>query len=132
MEVDEFGRSPLHYVSAKSPLDLQESETERLIQDGCDPDLQDKNGWTALHFAAQECSLAAARALLAAGAATDVPNSHGNTPLWVAVFNSKGDGEIIRLLLDSGADPERENNHGISPFALAESIAYYDVRKFYN
>ncbi|MBJ6636904.1 hypothetical protein H4K36_01065 [Streptomyces sp. DHE7-1] len=70
---------------------------------------------------------AAVEVLLAAGAAVDVVDRHGNTPLLRAVYCSRGEGGTIRLLLEAGADPNRDNVHGVNPRALAGRIANYDV-----
>lgn len=64
---------------------------------------------------------------MAASAAVDAADSDGNTPLWTAVFCSQGEGATIRVLLDSGADPDQGNGHGVSPRVLAARIANYDV-----
>lgn len=48
------------------------------------------------------------------------------------MFPSRGRGEIIKLLLEYGADKDRVNNHGVSPYALAQTIANYDVRQFFS
>jgi hypothetical protein len=52
-------------------------------------------------------------------------------PLWTAVFNSHGDGTLIRLLRDRGADPRAENSRGQSPLGLARLIANYPVAAFF-
>jgi ankyrin repeat protein len=70
--------------------------------------------------------------LLKAGAAVDPRDSYGNTPLWRAVFQSEGDGEVIQLLRKAGADPYIENKHGNSPLKLARTIDNYDVRQFFS
>src|SRR5438309_11499733 len=42
-------------------------------------------------------------------------DAHGNTPLWTAVFNSRGDGDVIRLLRSHGADSRHVNAAGRTP-----------------
>jgi ankyrin repeat protein len=59
----------------------------------------------------------------------DAQDIHGNTPLSRAVFDSKGRGQVIKLLLSSGANKDLKNKHGISPEDLAKSIGNYDVSK---
>ena len=44
----------------------------------------------------------------------------------------KGDGFFIEHLLKNGANPDIENNNGVSPKSLARTIANYDVRRFFN
>jgi ankyrin repeat protein len=107
-------------------------EVPYLIRGGADVNLQDKNGYTPLHFAAQEQEVEIARLLLDHGASINAQDRHGNTPLSTAVFNYSGDGSVIQLLRERGADPFAENNHGISPVGLARSIANYDVARFFD
>ena len=70
------------------------------------------------------------KTLLENGALTEVKDSFGNTPLFRAVFNSKGEGDIIKLLLVAGANPDSE--HGVSPRASASTIGNYDVKQFFE
>jgi ankyrin repeat protein len=105
---------------------------EALLAAGESPDVQDEQGFTPLHFAAQEHSLSAGVALLNAGATVDLENAFGNTALFVAVFNSKGRGELIDLLRSSGADPLHANASGQTPVGLARLIGNYDVDQFFS
>lgn len=72
------------------------------------------------------------RMLLSHGASVDQENRYGNTPLWTAVFNSQGRGDVIALLRAHGADPHRPNAHGRTPLDLARTIANYDVAQFFQ
>jgi uncharacterized protein len=118
-----MGRTAVHYAALNGDVD----GLRQLVVSGVDPDASDSVGWTPLHFAAQAQNAQAAAALLAGGATVDVPDRHGNTALWTAVFNFRGEGATLRVLLGAGADPERENSHGVSPRGLAGKIANYDV-----
>ncbi|MFF7191248.1 hypothetical protein ACFZAR_40045 [Streptomyces sp. NPDC008222] len=80
-----------------------------------------------MHFAAQAQDPVAAEVLLSAGALVDVGDQHGGTALWRAVFGFRGEGATLRVLLEAGADPDRENAHGVSPRGLAGRIASYDA-----
>ncbi|MGW3121624.1 ankyrin repeat domain-containing protein [Streptomyces sp. NPDC001107] len=120
---DRLGRAAVHYAAGGGDVD----GLRALLAEGADPGAVDAEGWTPLHLAAQAQAPAAVEVLLAAGAAVDVVDRHGNTPLWRAVFCSRGEGGTIRLLLGAGADPDRDNVHGVSPRALAGRIANYDV-----
>ncbi|MBK6740953.1 MAG: ankyrin repeat domain-containing protein [Haliea sp.] len=126
--VDGYGRAPLHYAAA----DGNAAEVSRLLAEGASPNVQDDNGWTPAHFAAQAGSLECMSALLAAGADPALADSYGNTVLWRAVFASKGEGKLIRALRAAGADPHVTNKHGVSPLALAHTIANYDVRQYFS
>ena len=92
--LDREGRSPLHYAAMAN----RRAETEERLAVGDDPNLGDRRGFTPLHLAAQEGSLETARMLLDHGAEVDPVNTFGNTPLFVAAFNSRRRGDIIALL----------------------------------
>ena len=126
--VDRAGRTPLHYAAAGGAT----AEVIRLVEAGANPSAQDDNGWSPLHFAAQAGSAAITRILIAAGATVDLRDSYGNTSLGKAVFSSCGDGAVIKLLRDAGADPYAENVSGVTPLALARTIANFDVAQFFS
>ena len=70
--------------------------------------------------------------LIKSGAEVDSKDESGNTPLWRAVSDYRGDGRLIVLSATKGSRcvcPERE---GISPVALARRISNYDVAKFFG
>ncbi|MEW2513842.1 ankyrin repeat domain-containing protein [Streptomyces sp. NPDC046870] len=120
---DRLGRTAAHYAAVGGDAD----GLRVLLAEGADPGASDAEGWTPLHFAAQAQAPAVVEVLLAAGAVVDAVDRHGDTPLSRAVFCSRGEGRTIRLLLEAGADPDRDNVHGVSPRALAGRIANYDV-----
>ena len=126
--VDEYGRTPLHLAVIAHDL----ATVQRLLEEGANADAQDDNGWTPLHFAAQDVLVEVVAALLAAKADPSLTDSFGNSPLWRATFSSQGDGRVIRLLRDAGADPMQANNRGVSPVKLAKTIANYDLAQFFS
>ena len=95
-------------------------------------DNSDRDGFTPLHFAAQQGALEVLRLLLDRGAEVDACNRFGNTPIFVAVFNSRGRGDLITLLRERGADPLQANKSGQTPLGLARLIANYDVEKYFD
>jgi ankyrin repeat protein len=125
--LDLEGRTPLHYAAAGSRLD----EVSRLLKAGAVVDTQDDNGWSALHFAAQAGASECVAELLRAGADVSLQDSYGNTALFRAVFCSRGDGAVIRMLRQAGADPRVKNKHGVSPLLLAHTMANYNVAQFF-
>lgn len=127
-----MGRNELHYVVIDKPVEEHESEIARLLNTEINVNEQDKQGWTALHFAAQEQSAPGVAALVRAGANTELKDSYGNTPLFKAVFSARDNGEIIKILLKAGANPDSENNSGVSPRKLADKIANYDLEKYFE
>jgi hypothetical protein len=85
------------------------------------------SGFTPLHQAAQDYDVASMKTHLAAGMNPNAKDVHGNTPLHTAVFNSKGKGAMIKLLVANGANPDQKNNSGVSPKDLANKISNYPV-----
>ena len=77
-------------------------------------DAVDEDGWTALHFAAEKGDMDEVERLLAAGANVDARTTGGfprnSTPLSIAAFYDHLD--VMRLLLDRGADIEARDNKG--------------------
>jgi ankyrin repeat protein len=126
--VDRYGRTELH----NAIIDGDVSKAQSLIAAGARVGLPDDNGWTPLHYAAQTHSTVVAELLLAAGAPVDAQDSHGNTPLSTAVFESRGQGDLITLLKEHGADPTLNNFHGVSAVSLARNIANYDIAQFFR
>jgi ankyrin repeat protein len=51
--------------------------------------------------------------------------------LFVAVFNSRGRGDLIALLREHGADPTAPNHSGQTPLGLARLIDNFDVAQFF-
>ena len=73
-----------------------------------------QGGFTALHFAAREGHIDAARRLVEGGAEIDhVTAGDQSSPLLVAVIN--GNYDLARMLLESGADPNILSDDGAGP-----------------
>jgi len=91
--------------------------TERLLALGADVKLQDKDGDTALHGAAETGNAEIMRLLLDKGADPNAKNKQGGTPLmWAAVF---GNDSVAWLLLSRGADASLKDNDGITALEWA-------------
>ena len=123
---EEEGRTSLMYAV----IDKKDDIVKLLLEKGSSVNLQDDNGYTALHFASQNYSLDITKLLLDYNAEVNIQDVNGNTPLSDAVFYSNGEGKIIQLLLRYGADKYLENNYGVSPLKLANTIANYDLEKY--
>ena len=117
--IDEYQRSSLHYVCIDVSVDERTEATNKLLFAGEDVNAQDKKGWTPLHFAAQEEDVDVAQILIRAGADIELTDINGNTPLWVATMNAQEVTRLITVLLEHGADPNKENNHGVSPMDIS-------------
>lgn len=128
MSPDRAGRVGLHYAAGEGRID----DLRSALAAGQDPNAADRQGFTPLHFAAQELDTDAAEALLAAGADVMSRNVFGATPLHIALVNVRDrSGEIVYLLLRAGADPDVENNYGVSPRGLAERVSNFDLKRFF-
>jgi uncharacterized protein len=123
-----MGRSELHYAAVSG----SGADAQALMDAGQDPNLRDRNGFVPLHLAAQEWNVEVAHVLLNGGASVDAVNRFGNSPLFVAVFSSRGRGEMIDLLREFGADPLLENSSGQTPLGLSRLIANYNVARFFE
>lgn len=72
-------------------------------------------GTTLLHVVAVWGDVNAARVLLDAGVEIDLPGEHGYTALLEAV--EQGHVDVVRLLLERGADPYRKSQMGWDAFS---------------
>jgi len=93
-----------------------------LIRHDANINHQDRNGWSALHFAVQEKNTEMAEHLLQYGASANLQDAYGNTPLWRAAFEARGSYDIVRLLLSHKADPNLKNKANRSPMDFAVQI----------
>ncbi len=128
--VDQAGRSPLFYAA----LEGRAADVAAYLHGhGDEVNFADKEGFTPLHFAAQQQHADVAAQLIEAGADLNARNRFGNTPLWGALLNvCDGDGEVVHVLLSAGADPDTENNYGASPRSLASKVANYHLERLFR
>lgn len=81
-----------------------------LLQYGADPNLRDRDGWSAIHWAAEEGHQGIVTLLMEKGANVNAVSSYGTSPLHCAA--NGGHTSIVSLLLDHGADPLKSTCHG--------------------
>lgn len=93
-----------------------------LIEKGIELNTQDNNGQTALHYVALYKNSVLAVSILDNGGNIDVLDKYGNSPLWTATFNARGNYEIVKIFLTYGAKPLAKNNSGRSPLDFARQI----------
>jgi uncharacterized protein len=122
---DRAGRTALHYAALNGDLE----QTRQLLATR-DASERDDDGFTPLHFAAQQSQAHLIGVLVEAGADVDAQDRWGDTPLWRAVFSSRGEGATILALLAVGANPDLPNTSGVSPRSLSNTIANYPVMQF--
>lgn len=116
---DQDGRTPLmHAVLAE---DADPAIVKLLVERGADVNAADTQKWTALHFAARDQKAPIVRVLLEAGAAVDPADGFGDTPLWRAVTKT-ANLDVIKALLEHGADPHKKNSSGVAPIDMARTV----------
>lgn len=122
VDVDEDGRTVLMCaLLADIPAPLKSEILEILLERGAPVNHKDTGqAWTALAFAARDCSAAICSLLIAAGAEIDATDTFGNTPLWRATM--AGREENVRLLLAHGANPDHANKNGVSARIVAARL----------
>ena len=90
---DDLGRGAIHFAAAAGQLEV----VMLLIKRGCDIELTDRRGWTALFEAIRGGHTKIVTALLDNGASTRRTDKQGHTPEEIALLNDK-EGEILVLL----------------------------------
>lgn len=93
-----------------------------LLKEKANINNRDRNGYTCLHFCGQEKHEEMTKLLLANGADPNLPDEHGNSPLWTALFNAKGDFKVVKLLRENGADARLKNLYNRSPDDMAKTM----------
>jgi hypothetical protein len=98
---------------------------KRLLEEGTDPNIRDKDGNTPLHFAASKDCAEVARLLLRHGADPNAQDKNGDTPLHAAAYWGRVD--VVKLLLERGADPTVKNRGGKTPLDIARARGHREV-----
>ncbi len=135
---NEAGKTPLHIAAMYGYRDI----VELLLDHGADPNARDWGGQTPLHWVAGSGYPDVIELLLERGADPNARDAHGNTPLHIAAmakyFSDEAElmfkiapkilgpagfpydrTDVVRLLLEYGADPTIENYAGMTPLDLA-------------
>jgi uncharacterized protein len=123
---DGDGRTALINAVIENKIDF----IKWLLDNGANIGHQDRIGYSALHFAAQEKLVEVAAFLLEKGANPNLQDIHGNTPLWIAIFNAKlltDEQGVVKLLLKFGADPDVINKHGKTPKFIYHTFHGIDI-----
>lgn len=83
-----------------------------LIDAGADLNLNDSEGFTALHAAVYSNHDEIVDLLLRSGASVKAKDAYGNTPLMRASFRNP---KMVEMLLKYGCDPYEKNDYNVSP-----------------
>jgi ankyrin repeat protein len=76
-----------------------------------------RGGWSALHYAARQGAIEAARVLVVQHADLNVQDPDGTTALVIAILNAHFD--LANMLLDKGADPNVADETGTAALYVA-------------
>ena len=103
------GGTPLHWATTNEAVTA-------LLQAGANLEARNENGLTPLHWATTS---EAVTALLQAGANLEARDEYRGTPLHRAAELSKNP-EVIKVMLDAGADTAARNAAGKTPWDLVQ------------
>lgn len=116
--MDEFNRTNIFYSIVNNDYDNFVKELEFLE----DINAVDLNGMSLLHFCGEYSSIKFAESLIEKGINVHLKDNYGNNALWKATFNSRGNYELVRLLIENESNPNSKNNANKSPLDLALSF----------
>ncbi|HEX3249143.1 MAG TPA: ankyrin repeat domain-containing protein [Pyrinomonadaceae bacterium] len=112
--IDEAGETALMHAVDRGEVEV----VEALLQAGADPVVRDRKGETALMHALAKPVIGAARLLVRANLGdVNAQNNNGETLLMRVV--NVGDPELVRVLLDRGADANRSDVLGNTAAVIA-------------
>jgi ankyrin repeat protein len=115
------GENPLMMASIEGELPLVETLVLKKKAD------VNKSGWAPLHYACTTGKLIVAQFLVANGAKVNALSPSDTTPLMMAV--SSGNDQLIKFLLDNGADLRMRNHEGYSAIDVASLFSKEDIRE---
>eukprot|EP00435_Cladocopium_sp_Y103_P050843 s385_g15.t1 len=119
------------HEDAKFVSACEQNEVERveeMLQRPQNPDVRDRHGWPAVHFAAQMGTASCMELLLESRADLEIKATEdGSTALHCATFN--GNLVVVKLLLDAGADKSSELEEGATALHLATRGNHLDIAR---
>ncbi|XP_063048102.1 fibronectin type 3 and ankyrin repeat domains protein 1-like [Engraulis encrasicolus] len=119
---DGGGCSALHYAADGGNVPL----IKYIIQQGAQVDVCDSSMWTPLmRVCAVSGNAAVASLLISAGADVNARDKDGKTPLMVAVLNNHV--ELVKLLLENGADYHVKNEFGCGAAEMARAFGRENI-----
>ncbi len=120
--IDNNGIAPLHSLARSG-----QTEAARLLIDkGADIDIKDPVKLTPLNMAAESGLEAMVKLLIEKGANIENKHAYGRTPL-VGAARERGNINVIRMLLDAGADVNSSDNWGATALDLAAWRGFEEV-----
>ena len=101
--------------------DRDDTYLQRVLANGANPNEQNHQGMSAMHFAASYGSGEGIRSLLEAGGNASQQDHIGRTPLFYAADNIKGNGALT-VLIDYGANVNAQDRLGLTPLFEAVKL----------
>ncbi len=98
-----------------------------LLANGADVDAKDKNGETALHWAACDGRVDVAKILIEKGADVDAKSNFNETSLHKAAFY--GHVEVVKFLIENGVNVDATNNYWWTVLHEAAFYGHVEVTK---
>jgi len=117
-QTDEDGQNLLHEAVAFHNNLL----AKELITRNINVNHKDVNSQTPLHYAANNKETELAKLILNNGGDLSIEDKYGNQPLWTAVFNAKGEYDLVKEFLNFKPNVNHKNKHGKSPLDFAQQI----------
>lgn len=105
-----------------------ESVIQQLIDNGANISSGDVGHFACI--AAEQNNLNLLKQIVQYGGDVTRPKSNGNTALHAAVCEENI--EIVKFLLDQGADIDRQNDHGWTPRDLADQQGHEDIKALFE
>jgi ankyrin repeat protein len=112
--------TPLMYLAIQGQTERARSLIARGAQ-------VNRLGWTPLHYAASKGQIDVAKLLLAHRAIVNAPGPDGTTPLMMAGLS--GSEPMVKLLLQSGADPSMRNTQNLDAGSWARSAKHEELAR---
>ena len=104
---------------------LNNDFVHEMLRADANANLLDKNGYTALHWAAAVDNAVAIQTLITHSADLDYPNCRGETPLFIAA--KEGSAECVKALLQNSASLQITDFFGRSPNIIASERLHKDI-----
>lgn len=95
-----FSQAPLHKIIESEKPDKYKV-LKKMLDMGADPNIQDSNGWTPLHYSSELGDIEAVKILLSSKAIIDCYSNNKKTPLHFAASHNYGD--IVKYILEKAS-----------------------------
>ena len=123
--INDSGISLLHESIASRHDDI----SLYLISNGIDTNIPNKEGKSAIAYAAIYQNSKITEAIIKKGTEINSEDSHGNTPLWHALLSSRGDYSVFILIFNAGGDPYIVNKYGRSVSSFSKQSGNIEAMK---